>query len=191
MKMKKFAYVVLLALVVSLCVVISSGCSSKEEKGADFSGVSSVAELATLKCYYHNVAKGETEGSWFLNMGYKKVWIEYDGVVEVGVDASQITVSDPDVQGKVKVHIPEAQILNVYLDKDSISAPIIDTGFLTNVTTEEKTIAFAEAQSNMEKTAAENKSMLNQARERAKQIIEAYVKNVGSEIGKSYSVEWV
>ena len=35
--------------------VCLTGCAEKK-KEADFSGINSVCELATLKCYYHNVA---------------------------------------------------------------------------------------------------------------------------------------
>ena len=60
---------ILLALSVSICSL--TGCGEKK-KEADFSGIASVCELATLKCYYHNVAKGSemcirdrsTVGSW-------------------------------------------------------------------------------------------------------------------------------
>ena len=56
--------------------VCLTGCAEKK-KEADFSGINSVCELATLKCYYHNVAKGETKASgllkWF-GTGYKKIW---------------------------------------------------------------------------------------------------------------------
>lgn len=38
-----------------LCTLCFSGCG-KEKEVADFSGITSVCELATLKCYYHNVA---------------------------------------------------------------------------------------------------------------------------------------
>ena len=51
---------ILLALSVSICSL--TGCGEKK-KEADFSGIASVCELATLKCYYHNVAKAETEAS--------------------------------------------------------------------------------------------------------------------------------
>ena len=39
--------------------------------------------------------------------------------------------------------------------------------------------------------AKENGNLLNQAKERAKSLIEGYVKNVGEQIGKEYTVEWV
>ena len=49
-------------LLVGTVVLCLAGCG-KETQTADFSGVTSVCELATLKCYYHNVAKAETEAS--------------------------------------------------------------------------------------------------------------------------------
>lgn len=177
------------ALVLALGSFGLAGCA-QEQKSADFSGVQSVAELATLKCYYHNVAKAEQDGGWF-DVGYKKVWTEYDGIVEVGVDVSQVTISEPDGEGKVRVHVPEAQILNVNVDKDSIGDPLVDKGPITDVTTEEKTNAFAAAQQTMEDSAQKNTAILSQARERAKQVIEGYVKNVGTEMGEEYTVEWV
>lgn len=108
--MKKTMIGAMCALTLVLGSFALVGCSSQEQKSADFSGVQSVAELATLKCYYHNVAKAEQDGGLF-DIGYKKVWVEYDGIVEVGVDVSQVTISEPDAEGKVRVHIPDAKIL--------------------------------------------------------------------------------
>ena len=45
----------LIAIFVSITVIIFSGCTEKRE--VDFSKINSVCEMATLKCYYHNVAK--------------------------------------------------------------------------------------------------------------------------------------
>ena len=43
----------------------------------------------------------------------------------------------------------------------------------------------------MEETAQANGALLVQAKERAKNLIEGYVKNVGEQIGEEYTVEWV
>lgn len=169
------------------------GCGDREEE-ADFSGLYTVCELTTLKCYYHNVAKAETEASGLfkgLNVGYKKIWTEYSGIVELGIDVNKVSISKPTAKGVVKIAIPEAEVLNVYLDEDSMSEPITETGFLTKVTKEEETAALAAAQENMKETAKANQALLNQARERAKSIMEGYVKNIGEQIGKEYTVEWV
>ena len=180
-------------LLVGTVVLCLTGCG-KETQTADFSGVTSVCELATLKCYYHNVAKAETEASGifanWLKTGYKKIWTEYSGIIEYGIDISQVTVSEPDKNGVVTVTMPDAQVLNVDVDEDSLGTPLTDTGFLTSVTTEEKTTKLAGAQEAMEQQAKENTEMLSQAKARAKTLIEEYIKNVGESIGEEYTVEW-
>lgn len=180
-------------LLVGTVVLCLTGCG-KETQTADFSGVTSVCELATLKCYYHNVAKAETEASGifakWLKAGYKKIWTEYSGIIEYGIDISQVTVSEPDKNGVVTVTMPDAQVLNVDVDEDSLGTPLTDTGFLTSVTTEEKTTTLAGAQEAMEQQAKENTEMLSQAKARAKTLIEEYIKNVGERIGEEYTVEW-
>ena len=169
-------------LLVGTVVLCLTGCG-KETQTADFSGVTSVCELATLKCYYHNVAKAETEASGifakWLKTGYKKIWTEYSGIIEYGIDISQVTVSEPDKNGVVTVTMPDAQVLNVDVDEDSLGTPLTDTGFLTSVTTEEKTTTLAGAQEAMEQQAKENTEMLSQAKARAKTLIE-----------EEYTVEW-
>lgn len=190
MKRKK----ILCLLVISMLCLIGCADKKEEKKEADFSAIQSVCELATLKCYYHNVAKSETEASGlfkWLGTGYKKIWTEYSGIVELGVDVSKVSVSKPSKDGVVKVTIPDAEILSVDLDEDSMGEPLTDTGFMTKITKEEETEALAEAQNHMEETAKENGNLLNQAKERAKSLIEGYVKNVGEQIGKEYTVEWV
>ena len=180
-------------LLVGTVVLCLTGCG-KETQTADFSGVTSVCELATLKCYYHNVAKAETEASGifakWLKTGYKKIWTEYSGIIEYGIDISQVTVSEPDKNGVVTVTMPDAQVLNVDVDEESLGTPLTDTGFLTSVTTEEKTTTLAGAQETMEQQAKENTEMLSQAKARAKTLIEEYIKNVGESIGEEYTVEW-
>ncbi|WP_275206532.1 DUF4230 domain-containing protein [Adlercreutzia equolifaciens] len=186
-------------IVAGLCFCLSLsplvGCAASEpKKNADFSGISSVCELATLKCYYHNVAESREEASGIfgglLGTGYKKLWMEYSGIVEVGIDVAQVQISQPTEEGVVRVHIPDAQILSISLDKDSLSDPLVDAGLFTEVSMEEKTNAVASAQENMEETARQNTSMLAQAKERAKRTIEGYIVNAGRAIGETYIVEW-
>ena len=186
-------------LVVIMCLALAACSNSRPDDGVkeiapQASQMKSICELATMKCYYHNVAKAETEASGifakWLKTGYKKIWTEYSGIIEYGIDISQVTVSEPDKNGVVTVTMPDAQVLNVDVDEDSLGTPLTDTGFLTSVTTEEKTTTLAGAQEAMEQQAKENTEMLSQAKARAKTLIEEYIKNVGESIGEEYTVEW-
>ena len=180
-------------LIIISCALLLGGCG-KEKQTADFSGVTSVCELATLKCYYHNVAIEEIDASgpfakWF-KTGYKKIWTEYSGIIEYGIDVSKVEVSEPDKDGVVTITIPEAEVLNVDVDESSMSKPLTDTGFLTSITKEEETETLSGAQADMEAMAKENTELLAKAKTRAKTLLEEYVKNVGEGIGENYTVEW-
>lgn len=78
----------------------------------------------------------------------------------------------------------------VDLDEDSMGMPLTDTGFMTEIKKEEETAALAKAQDDMEETAKQNSALLSQAKERAKNLIQGYVENVGEQIGEEYTIEW-
>ena len=184
------------ALAACMSIAFLFGCSAEnnEKKNADFSGVRSVCELTTLEAYYHNVAKTDVDASGpfaaLLNTGHKRVWIEYTGTVYYGIDADQVTIKDPNERGEVEIHMPDVKILDTYLDKDSIGT-VVETGFLTNVTAEEKAAGIAAAQDDMVKSAEQNQSLRTQAYDKAQRTLAAYVKNVGAAIGETYTVKWV
>lgn len=149
-----------------------------------------------MECYYHNVAKYEDSSPFpidVLNLFYKKMWFEYTGIVKIGIDASKVKISSPDSSGVVTIAIPQAEILgNPDIDTNSMSDPIVDTfpPIIINISAEEKTKALNDAQDKMKKAAEGNENLKFQARERAKALLEQYVKNVGNELGKSYTVQW-
>ena len=162
----------------------------------EFSAVDKICELATLKCYYHDVAelKKEPKGPFKLGVaqyGYKKLWMEYDGIVQVGIDVNEVKVSSPDKDGVVRIYVPEARILDVSAQIDSMKDPISDTGWFTSIKTEEKAEAFADAQTKMKEEAQSNGSILSQAQNNAKELLKQYVINVGKQINKQYTVQWV
>ena len=180
-----------LCLLVCLVLLALSGCAAeKVSEGESFARINAVCQMATLKCYYHNVAEYvRTADGWF-GMGYKKLWIEYSGIVELGVNVAKVRIDPPDANGIVRVFVPDAEVQNVDFDMDSIADPITEAGFMTDITAADKTAAFGIAQAAMREAAAEDESLLLQAKTRAKMIVEGYIVNVGNELGKTYTVEW-
>lgn len=184
-------------LIVLAVYVFSLPSAKTEEKAstAEFSDVSRICELATLRCYYHDVAEYEKQPDGLFQYGlfqygYKKFWLEYDGIVEVGIDVSQVQVERPDENGVVRIYVPDAQILNIGADETSMSVPIAETGVLTSITAEEKAQAFSDAQSAMRANAESDSSILSQAKNNAKELLKRYVLHVGEQIGQTYTVEW-
>lgn len=193
MKMVNKLLCLSLASVLSLVTLV--GCQ-EAEKDVDFSNAQYIAELATLECSYHNVARfNRPSDNWlpfdFGEIGKKQMWFEYSGIVRFGIDATKVEVSEPDANNVVTITIPQAQVLgDPDVDVESMSDPIISTGWFTDLTTEEKNSAFSEAQAKMLETASGDDALLSQARERAKTLLEQYVKNVGKEVGETYTITW-
>lgn len=169
---------------------------NKQNTNGEFLYVEKICELATLKCFYHDVAEYEVEPEWFIKYGYfyhghKKIWFEYDGIIKAGIDASSVKINKPDKKGIVRVYVPEARVFDVTADIDSMGDPVIEAGILTTITAEDKSKAFSEAQKILKENAESDNSMLDKARSNAKKILEQYIINVGKMTGKEYTVEWV
>lgn len=182
------------------CVIIgiyAFDSKKKEEKiQPEFSAVNQICELATLKCYYHDVAEYEKQpdgllANLFFKYGYKKFWIEYDGIIEVGIDAGDVQVNEPDADGLVKIYVPEAKILNVDADLTSMKNPVSDTGIFTDITANEQSEAFSAAQAAMKDNAQNDTSILKQAHDNARELLKQYVIRVGEQMGQTFTVEWV
>ncbi len=193
--LKIFAVLAVIAAVVLLIPPNVHRDTGKNAEISEFAAVDKICELATLKCYYHDVAEYEKQAEGLFKYrpfkyGYKKVWIEYDGIVEVGIDVNEVQVSEPDRKGVVSIYIPDAKVLNVSADKDTMSEPLIDKGIFTTITAEDKNKAFADAQATMQKNAESDRSILVQAKNNAKELLEQYIINVGEQMGRKYTVEW-
>ena len=117
--------------------------------------------------------------------------MEYSGIVETGIDASQIQINTPDSKGIVEVYVPEAKVLNVSADETSLSDPISEKGIFTTITGEDQAKAFASAQSAMRQEAENDQTLLKKSRNNAKVLLERYIINTGKEMGANYDVVWI
>ena len=181
------------ALAASCAVALSLGaCAKTEEVPQPSWSIQAIAELTTTECYYHNVAKLSHDADNFTGMGYKKMWLEYAGTVDMGIDASKVKISGPDADGVVTIEIPQATVLGEPdVDENSITEPLTETGWMTEITPAEKAQMFSDAQKNMKEAAQNDSALLYQAKTRAQEILEQYVKNMGEQLGQTYTVKFV
>ena len=154
--------------------------------------IKSICELATMECYYHNVAKYEKEDveGILLWKKDKKFWMEYSGTVTVGIDASKLSIEVKD--DMVRITIPEAEVLANEVNEEEFNedSMVVEDGS-AKVKAEDQTAALKKAQKNMVKEAKNDKVLLANARERAKTLLEEYVNNIGTAVGKNYTIDWV
>ena len=188
-RIKKIAVVLVLA---AFCMGTGCGQQSNVNTEPSISQMRSICDLAVMECYYHNVAKFRQDTGNILPWQAKEkhFWIEYSGVVQLGIDASKVSF---EIDGTdVTITIPEATVLSSKVDSASLNEDsfIVDKDS-ADVTAEDQTEAFAQAQEQLEDNARNDTALLAEAQQRAKSLLEDYVKNIGSEMGVDYTVQWV
>ena len=186
-----------------MCILISAvltlslaACSNTEPAPVDMepktSQMKAICELAVMDCYYHNVAKYELKDAegflWWTKD--KNFWIEYSGVVTIGIDVSRVTV---EVDGtKVTISIPAAEVLRYTVDSNSLTEDsYIVAKDSAAIEAEDEIEAFSVAQADLEATASQDTALLASAQQQAQQLLEDYITNIGKATGKSYSIEWI
>lgn len=196
MQMKLLNRVGVLTLSVCLAFFALTGCTQAQAE-PDFSDVKEVAKLSALECYYHNVVKySRASDGYLFNLidNQRNLWFEYDGIVEMGLNVEKVSISNPDENGVVTITIPEVEILgHPDIDTDSMTDPIEINGWqwFNHVSADEKKQAITDAQNDLLEVAQNDVGAKAQATQRAKDILEQYVKNVGEAIGKTYTVKWM
>lgn len=183
MMKKIFATVLLLSSIIALCA-----CKKEETPELRVEDIRAIGKLATLECHYNNVAK-KTKKADNIFEKERVMWIEYEGVVKLGIDTNEIEIEANGTT--VKITMPEAQILSSdYTLKEETIVANKDGIFKNKITAEEQKAAVAEAQLKMEETALKNEILMLQAQNHAKKLIENHITNLGKAIGAEYTIEW-
>ena len=193
--MKKF-FGLLSVLFFILSLVGCNGASDNSENAIlypDPSRIRSICSLATVECYFHNVAKSETKGVFNISATKKTFWIEYTGTVKIGIDFSRVNCEISD--DIVTITLPNATVLGIGLDKDSYTEDSYfsekDSILTGKITADEQTAAINEAQKKMRETAEKDEALLLTAKQRAKEMIENYIEQISIFSGKEYQIKWV
>ena len=191
--MKKFKIIIIIGIIAILVIGIWYMYAPKKiNKQPEISQVRAICNLATLKTYYHNVAKIEKGTNWIFQKD-RELWIEYTGIATIGIDMSRVEMR---VEGnKVIVFLPKAKLLSIDIDDEKINEDSYfyskdNLVFKNQITAEEQTQAINEAQTNMKNSVEENTQLLKMAQERAKDLIEQYIIQLGELSKIKYNIEW-
>ena len=194
--MKKLKKFVVLCLAV---IMLFTACGKKGEevtKELSITQMQTICELATLKCYYHNVAKSvKKAGTGLSHVGEKdrKFWIEYTGIVEISFNTDEIRMVQSGEN--ITIALPEPEI-KCSIDKDSWGEDsyIVESDhkvFQKNpITAEDQMEAIDVAQEDMRKTVKDNSSLVGTAKAQAKLLITNYINQIGEATNTKYNISW-
>lgn len=201
--MKKYVISIVFALscfFLSSCGTMYAGEDTEESLETEafsntepqLSQMKTICDLAVMDCYYHNVAKyyEEDASGVLLWKKDKHFWVEYTGKVTIGIDVSLLSMS---LEGdQITISLPEAKILRSSVDQESLneSSYIVDEKS-AKIKAEDEVRAFSEAEQNMQDAAYADKTLMEEARQRVKTLLEDYINNLGNAIGKTYSINWI
>lgn len=161
--------------------------------------INSICQLATLECYYHNVAKSTKEaGSGFEHMGEKnrKFWIEYNATAKIGIDFNQVKMSVDETNGEIYIILPQATVLGeVNVDSSSynmnsyIEEP--DSSFNKNeIDSADITQAIDNSLAELQERIMSDNVLMSRARQRAQDLIENYINELAELSGVDYHITW-
>jgi len=182
----------------ALTILLSFVSCSKKQDAEELPNLNlkEICELSVMECCYHNVAKYSQKDAddGFLGLGFWKkdmnFWIEYTGIITLGIDASYVNMI---VEGDViTITMPPAKVLGIEVDAESLSEDsyIVDKGS-AKVEGDDQVKAIDLAKSKLEQQAMEDETLLARAQDRAKILIEEYITNISSSVGKQYKIEWI
>ena len=187
------AILLMIASLLALCACGDASVPPATEE-PQITQMRTICELATMDCYYHNVAKYYEKDADKGILGFgkkdKKFWVEYSGEVTIGLDATLVALQ---VSGdQVTITIPPAKVLGakVYSDSLTTDSYIIDKDS-ADITAEDQTRVFENAQADMLAQASNDHLLLFNAQQRAQMLLEDYVTNIGNAIDVTYQINWI
>lgn len=167
----------------------------EKEAVPDVNKIKNICELAALRCYYHNVAKSVKEsGSGLFHLGEKDraFWIEYTGIVEISFQAELIEVESEGSEIRITLPQPRVTCMVEQGSWNADSYVLSEDQWLQKnpITAADQTKAIEEAQKEMKRKVENNSSLLNTAKQQARDLIENYIRQIGSVTGRKYHIVW-
>lgn len=191
---KRMALFLLIGVTAVFCTACESLMPREEDKMIEIvpqlSQVKDVCQLAVIECYYHDVARNteeDAEGFWLWKKD-RHYWIEYDAVVQFGIDVSQVNIVIDDTT--VTITLPQAKLLECRIDSSKPFTYTIEDNSAA-VSAQNSTQTLVAAQAELRKKAENDAVLISDAQLRAKELLEEYIQNINRFSEKTYTIRWV
>ena len=107
----------ILAILLTFVTILSLCSCSSEKRAIKEEDIKAICELATLKCYYNNVAEVIKKKKHFWEKD-RKLWMEYEGVATIGINLALMEVEIK--KDKVIITMPQAEILDIQPNRETL-----------------------------------------------------------------------
>lgn len=182
---------ILSVLLVFLFILFLPSCE-KNNASLEAEDIRAICELATVNCYYNNVAKIDKKADNIFQKD-RSMWIEFEGEAKIGVDMADVEIE----VGKdtVEIKLPKAKIISIGIKEDTLNEKTQVKSsdrllFKNEISTEEQNEAIEKGKSEMKKAIEENTALFKRAENNAKELIENYISELSKIIEKDYKVIW-
>ena len=150
--------------------------------------IQGISELASVEYNYTNMGKYENQATfygWKVPFTTKSFILSYDGKIKAGIDMSLVEVH---MSGKnINISIPEAKILSHEIDEKSIEV-FDETKNIFNQISITDYNQFAINQKKSMESKAQEKGLLEEAQNKAKETIQTFVESMYSS-SDDYKIE--
>lgn len=154
--------------------------------------IRNVRELVTVRKNFTSVISfSEDKKIPFLNVHMpgsdRKFLMNYSGTITCGCDLDKIRFSKDEMSNRVRITVPNSQILDMYADVSSFKISYKDTGLLAEDIKIEEQNEFVKADLEVQKQNALQEGILNRANEDVRQMLTAIISKRG--LNRSFDVE--
>ena len=113
----------------------------------------------------------------------------------IGGAAAKVLAEQMLANNSVEVDGVTAATVTSDAVKAAAAAALAELGLtnadLAKVEAADEVLAVSEAERQLEETAAKDKTLLANAQQRAKSLLEEYIKNIGEAVGEEYKIDWI
>ena len=172
--------IIIAIIVIAVIAVVLLKIFKKEEPVKEVITVSTlekiveVSDLSTFRVVYNGVACADD-----------KYYVSYEATVDAGIDFEKIEIAVDNENKKVTVNLPEAEILDVYVDIASLDYIFIDKKANTETVSEE---AYKLCKYDVKVESENQEAIIDLAQQNAENIVRALVQPFVDQVDSDYEI---
>lgn len=186
--MKRIVSIFITLLMLPSSILVLCNADNSNDYTVDPDQIRKICGLATVECYFTNIAKSTTSDDHFYTKN-SDFWFTYSGSVKVGL-ASNVSIQQDG--NTIIISLPQVEMLDVsvsYPDDESIIRTSSGL-FYADVSSEDITQARDAEEARIILAVSNNAGIRDSVLSKAKLLIQNYVSTIDELSGDEHSIVW-